>query len=86
MTNTKNQKRMEKLSKITSSIRKLHHEIRQSDLTRTELVGLGSELCDLVVAADALQGECTYRPVSWAAKDCDTLLHSLPGHAEHQKG
>lgn len=86
MKNTKNQQRMETLETVTSRIRKLHDEIRGAHLTHREQVGLTQDVNDLVVAAEALQQECRYRPKPWNDLDTDSYLDSLPGHAESQRG
>ena len=74
MTNTKNQKRMERLTKITGMIRKVHEDVRQSTLTRTELVGLNVEINDLLIAAEALHTACVYQPKPWTATDSAAFL------------
>jgi hypothetical protein len=63
MKHTKNQKRMEKISRITREIDDLHKEVwAQRPLTRPELVGLNVEINDLLMAVESLHRACVYAP------------------------
>jgi len=54
MKDTKNQKRMEKIAKLATALRKVHEEVRTDVLTKTEEVGLDAELQDMRAALDSM--------------------------------
>jgi hypothetical protein len=72
---TKNQKRMEKLSKMTQELRSMMIELREAPMTRKSIIGLSCEFADLECQMKVFKDALGMK--RWTAEDSDTFLREM---------